>query len=229
MSSPTESEFSRLSAASLSGRDLHQMLRAEDSAHAQRVADLCFAMAVAMNQSSDAAAAIAAAAHWHDVGKVVVDPMLLNKPAALTPHEKMAVDRHVWHGYSILQLQAGSNSELAATVALLHHERFNGGGHPFALRAEAIPLIARITSVADVYDALISVRPYKPAWPRDQVLAHIDAERGRHFDPACVDALFAVLEVGGSGRLLHRGLAGLAQLRVRGRQLTGGNSEFRVV
>lgn len=215
MSHSSNCEFVRLSAVVQPDCKLHALLYGEDGAHAQRVADLCFALAVTLGQGDDWAKRIAAAALWHDVGKSVVDPQVLNKPGALTAQEKQLVDRHVWHGYSILQSNSLTEREAAASIALLHHERFDGGGHPFGLRAEAIPLMARIASVADVYDALLSARPYKPAWARHEALGYLDAERGKHFDPGCVDALFALLEVTETERSLRRGLSRLNQLRER--------------
>ena len=79
--------------------------------------------------------------------------------------------------------------QLAATIALSHHEKFDGSGYPNGLAGEAIPLVGRIVAVADVFDALTSSRPYKKAWDKDAALAYLYAQRGRLFDPACVDAL----------------------------------------
>jgi putative two-component system response regulator len=77
---------------------------------------------------------------------------------------------------------------MAEAIALGHHERWDGGGYPRGVAGDAIPLPARIVALADVFDALSSDRPYRPAWPRERVLAEIAAGRGSHFDPAVVDA-----------------------------------------
>ena len=79
---------------------------------------------------------------------------------------------------------------LGATIALTHHEKFDGSGYPHGLAGESIPIAGRIVAVADVFDALTSARPYKPAWPMSRAVALLREGRGTHFDPACVDALF---------------------------------------
>ena len=77
---------------------------------------------------------------------------------------------------------------MGSVIALGHHERFDGEGYPARLRADEIPLEARIVAVADVFDALVTKRPYKEPWPIDKALEHLRSQRGKHFDPACVDA-----------------------------------------
>lgn len=210
-----EAEFQRLERAkSLAPA---AWLRPDEHTHAQRVADMAFALAVAMGRSSEEALALAAGARWHDAGKVAVATAILDKPGPLTAEERRAVDRHVWHGHALLLARSGMVPALAPVIALLHHERFDGSGHPFGLRGEAIPFAVRVASLADVHDALISDRPYKPAWTANAALAYIDAERGRQFDPFCVDALLALMEVVPASRMMRRGLAALVKLRDRAR------------
>ena len=97
--------------------------------------------------------------------------------------------RHPLIGHELLSDSQNRFIRTSAVIALRHHERYDGSGYPDGLAGEAIPLPARIVTVADVFDALISPRPYKPAWSIDEALAYLREERGRLFDPACVDAL----------------------------------------
>ena len=97
--------------------------------------------------------------------------------------------RHPQIGHDILKGSSSSILRLGATIALTHHERFDGSGYPRGLAGAAIPIEGRIVSVADVFDALTSSRPYKPAWPMSRAIALLREGRGSHFDPHCVDAL----------------------------------------
>jgi putative two-component system response regulator len=108
------------------------------------------------------------------------------------------IEKHTLWGHELL----AENEEFATAcaVARSHHERWDGTGYPDGLKAEAIPLAARITAVADVYDALVSVRPYKHAWPRTEAIEEIRRLRGSHLDPAVVDAF---LELYDGGVLRH--------------------------
>lgn len=144
----------------------------------------------------------------HDVGKVSVPDSILLKPGPLTPEERIVMERHAADGAVILRkaeaMLAGSlQFRLAADIAACHHERWNGTGYPHALGAEDIPLAARIVSVADVFDALLSVRPYKAAWPQDKALAYLREQAGISFDPSVVEALAAVLEARASARTIE--------------------------
>ena len=141
---------------------------------------------------------LASSCRLHDIGKLGVPNRILLKPAALTPGERRIVEQHTAIGYRIL---AGSGSELldlAATIALTHHERFDGGGYPHGLAGEEIPLAGRIAAVADVYDALTSRRVYRDALSSEEATALMLAGSGSHFDP---DVLGAFLHaVGASAR-----------------------------
>ena len=135
----------------------------------------------------------------HDIGKVAVPDAVLLKPGRLDARERAIVETHAEAGGRILSGSRVEAIALAAEIAQGHHERWDGAGYPQGLKGEAIPLAARIVAVADVFDALTSERPYKPAMPLDQALAILQAERGRHFDPACLDVfLAAVAELAGS-------------------------------
>ena len=130
------------------------------------------------------------AAPMHDVGKLGIPDSILLKPGKLTPEEFAVMKRHPQIGHDILKDSSSSILRLGATIALTHHEKFDGSGYPHGLAGESIPIEGRIVAVADVFDALTSARPYKPAWPMSRAVALLREGRGTHFDPACVDALF---------------------------------------
>jgi len=136
------------------------------------------------------------AALTHDIGKLDLPAQLLNKADALTGEERTIVERHCIAGVKRLLAQARADGQDTATaaiaVALSHHEWWNGAGYPFGLVGTAIPRCARVVAVADVVDALTSIRPYKAAWSLEAALEEISAKRGLQFDPDCVDAMLEV-------------------------------------
>jgi putative two-component system response regulator len=134
----------------------------------------------------------------HDIGKVAVPDAILQKPGSLTTEEWVIMKRHAEYGRDALA-QAEKDLDDAAgflryarEIAFGHHEKWNGSGYPQGLAGDSIPLSARLMAVADVYDALISKRVYKPAFPHDQAIAMILEGRGTHFDPDIADALVEV-------------------------------------
>ena len=132
------------------------------------------------------------AAPMHDVGKIGIPDHILMKPGRLDDEEWRIMKQHTVIGARILH---GSDSEILKTaeiIALTHHEKWDGSGYPNGLRGEDIPLAGRISAVADVFDALTSKRPYKEAFPTEKAFAVISDMRGTSFDPALVDAFFAV-------------------------------------
>ncbi|MFZ5657508.1 MAG: HD domain-containing phosphohydrolase [Pseudomonadota bacterium] len=165
----------------------------DGGAHAdlQRMAAVVGAIARGMGMFEDEVRLLELATPLHDLGKIALPDAVLQKPGPLSDEERALVRRHPEIGHELL---AGSGSpflDLAATAALRHHERFDGSGYPDGLRGAEIPLEARIVAVADVFDALISEQPYKHAWDIDAALAHLYAQRGRLFDPDCVQALLS--------------------------------------
>ncbi len=129
----------------------------------------------------------------HDIGKVGIPDAILLKPGRLSPEEFEVMKRHTIIGYEALtavskQSHGGCFLELAAQIARSHHEHYNGRGYPDGLAGDAIPLGARIVTVADVFDALTSPRVYKKAWPPDKARAVIEHEAGQQFDPEVVTA-----------------------------------------
>lgn len=137
----------------------------------------------------------------HDIGKVGIPDRILLKPGKLTPEEFETMKTHTSLGLEALQKaeeRLGMDVpflRLAKEIVYSHHEKWDGSGYPQGLRAEAIPLSARLMAVADVYDALISRRVYKTGIPHEDAVQHIQAQRGRHFDPEVVDAFVAIQEI----------------------------------
>lgn len=128
------------------------------------------------------------AAPMHDIGKIGVPDNVLLKPAKLDADEWEIMKRHSTIGHEILSTSQSKYMKIGAIIALNHHERFDGKGYPNGLKSTEIPLIARVVAVADVYDALVSARPYKLAWSHSDALAYIKEQSGSHMDPDCVQA-----------------------------------------
>ncbi len=170
---------------------VYTFIRTELTGHGVRVARYARAIASQLGESPEFCDQIAVAALFHDIGKVSVSKTLLDKPGRLTAEEFATVRTHTWLGARMLERSPATSLLDSAEVARLHHERFDGTGYPFGLRGEAIPLSARIVAVADVFDALRSVRSYKLAWSTEQALDYLEIEQGWHFDPVCVQAFLA--------------------------------------
>jgi putative two-component system response regulator len=124
----------------------------------------------------------------HDIGKVATPDYVLLKEGPLDPDEWEIMKKHARAGHDILVGSSSKVLQLAALIALRHHERWDGGGYPDGLQGTQIPLAARIAAVSDVFDALISKRPYKRAWTLDEAFTVIKKSSGTHFDPMIVDA-----------------------------------------
>jgi putative two-component system response regulator len=136
----------------------------------------------------------------HDIGKVGIPDHILLKPGKLTPEEHEIMKTHSQMGYFALE-QAEKDAErpidflaIAKDIALCHHEKWDGSGYPAGLAGDAIPIPARLMALADVFDAIIFQRAYKPPLPFEQALAFIKEKRGSHFDPDVVDAFLACLD-----------------------------------
>ena len=166
----------------------------ETANHVRRVAAVCEYLAAMRGMSPEDARILGLASSFHDVGKIGVSDAILNKPGRLTPEEFDVVKTHTEIGYRILSATGGPFFDLAAVIALEHHERWNGGGYPRGLKGNAIRPEARIVAIADVFDALSGKRIYKPAWPLGQVTELLLRERGGHFEPALVDLFIGSLD-----------------------------------
>jgi putative two-component system response regulator len=127
------------------------------------------------------------AAPMHDVGKIGIPDRILQKPGPLDPDEWKIMQSHATIGAEIIGQHDSGMLGLARNIALSHHEKWDGSGYPQGLAGEQIPLEGRICAVADVFDALTSVRPYKKAWTEEEAIDFLVKQKGRHFDPALVD------------------------------------------
>jgi putative two-component system response regulator len=156
-------------------------------AHVSRVATICSLLAGGLGFDERYCRMIYLAAPLHDVGKIGIRDAVLGKPGRLTPDEMTEIREHVNLGIRVLDKGSSELLRIAAGIAGGHHEKWDGSGYPGGLRGEAIPIEARIAAVADVFDALCSERPYKPAWPPEQAYAEIVKGSGGHFDPRCVE------------------------------------------
>ena len=164
----------------------------ETGMHVIRMSHFAHRLALAAGCGAEWADDLLNAAPMHDVGKIGIPDAVLQKPGPLDPQEWATMRRHPEIGAEIIGEHPSGVLRLARSVALAHHEKWDGSGYPAGLAGEHIPLEARIVAVADVFDALTSVRPYKKAWAPEDAMAHIAAQAGQHFDPELV-RLFAPL------------------------------------
>ncbi len=155
--------------------------------HTYRVATTSALIARELGHCPDQVEALFRAAPLHDIGKIGVDDAILRKPGKLTAEEFAAMKSHVAIGQELLRGGSSPMLKLAEEIALYHHERWDGKGY-LGTAGEAIPLGARIVSVADVFDALTHERPYKPAWPVPDAVAEVRAGGGAQFDPRVIEA-----------------------------------------
>ncbi len=161
----------------------------ETGAHVLRMAEYSRLIARALGKDAEYQALIRKAAPLHDVGKLGTPDHVLLKPARLTPEEMEVMKQHTTIGWQILREHRSPVLQMGATIALTHHEKWDGSGYPRGLAGADIPLEGRIVAVADVLDALTSTRPYKSAWDLAEARSFIEKGSGRHFDPQCVGAL----------------------------------------
>lgn len=155
--------------------------------HTKRVGELSAAIAQVMGQPTEFVEALRLAAPLHDVGKIGLPDSILLKPGMLDADEIAVMRRHTITGGHVFSGIRSPLMKLAREIAISHHERWDGSGYPKGLAGEAIPLAARIVSVADVYDALVHERPYKRAWAHADAIAEIESQKGRQFDPEVVE------------------------------------------
>lgn len=160
--------------------------------HIKRVGEYAAFLAATYGCEPDFVKRIRLYAPLHDVGKVGLPDRILRKPGQFTKEEFVEMQQHVVFGASLL---AGDGLDaMARNIALYHHERWDGSGYVHQLAGEQIPLEARIVAVADVYDALVTARVYKPAFPDEKAVQMITGEAGKHFDPAIVTLFLAYKE-----------------------------------
>lgn len=160
----------------------------ETGGHIHRMAHYSHLIARRLAQPERYCEHILLAAPMHDVGKLGIADGILLKPGRLNPDEFDMMKRHAEIGHSILTGSSSRVIQLAAEIAISHHEKYDGSGYPRGLKGEAIPLSGRIVAVADVFDALTSARPYKQPWPLEEARQFLAQNAGTHFDPGCVAA-----------------------------------------
>ncbi|MBI3560470.1 MAG: response regulator [Gammaproteobacteria bacterium] len=164
---------------------------ADTGNHIVRIASYSRLIAEGIGMDQEYCELIQHASPMHDVGKIGIPDHILLKPGRLNQNEWIIMRTHSEMGYEILQGSTSKYMQMGATIALRHHEKYNGEGYPNGLAGEAIPLEARIVAVADVFDALTSIRPYKIPWAIDKAIEYLRDEAGKHLDPKCVSALIA--------------------------------------
>jgi putative two-component system response regulator len=159
--------------------------------HIVRIGYLAGALALRLGRSAEWAALLRMAAPMHDIGKIGTPDAVLKKPGSFTPEERAVMNEHPRIGAAILGRSRIPLFQLAAEVALSHHERWDGAGYPQRLAGEAIPLSGRIVAVVDFFDALTMDRCYRPAFSVARAMELLQAQRGLAFDPRVVDTFLA--------------------------------------
>ncbi|MCR8656149.1 HD domain-containing phosphohydrolase [Paenibacillus endoradicis] len=165
----------------------------ETGQHTQRVARLAKEIGAALALSAEEVNLIEQATPLHDIGKIGIPDGVLLKPGRFTPEEFEQMKMHTRIGANILDGSSFPVLQWAKTIALTHHEKWDGSGYPNGLSGEEIPLPGRIVALADFYDALTHERPYKRAWTKEEALAEIEKQNGAHFDPKVVTAFMSVI------------------------------------
>lgn len=162
--------------------------------HIYRIGRSCVLIAEGAGISSRDRERLFHASLLHDVGKIGIPDAILLKPGKLSPKEWQIMQSHTYIGADLLDMDNFILFQMARQIALYHHEKWNGRGYPEGLAGEAIPIFSRICTIADVFDALMSRRPYKEAWSLDRSAEFIKKQSGISFDPALVEVFFDVLD-----------------------------------
>ena len=158
----------------------------ETGLHVIRMSHYSALLGEALGMSREECELLRIASPMHDIGKIGIPDRILLKPGKLDSEEWEIIKTHPTIGLKILSEGKSEIIKKAATIAVTHHEKWDGSGYPKGLKGEEIPLEGRIVALADVFDALTTERPYKEAWPVDEAVALIESERGKHFDPSLV-------------------------------------------
>lgn len=188
----TQLEQSWRDAISMLGEAAH-FNDTDTGVHIWRMAAYAAALARASGWAEEDCQRLELAAPMHDTGKLGVPQAMLQKPGPLNADEWTVMKTHPQVGHDILARSASPVFQLAADIALQHHERWDGSGYPQGLQGLAIAEAARVVALADVFDALTMKRPYKEAWPLEQVIANIQSGRGQHFEPRLCDLFLSIL------------------------------------
>ena len=163
----------------------------ETGYHVRRVSNIVRLLTEKAGRASAYCDDIAIASIVHDIGKIAISDKILQKPEKLTDQEFERIKEHTTIGYDILKDSNITTVQMAAEIALNHHEKWNGLGYPSGLKGEEIPWEARITAIVDVYDALINKRYYKDAWKQEKVYLYLLEEKGLSFDPDLIELFMA--------------------------------------
>lgn len=163
----------------------------ETGAHTQRVGYYAQCLSRHLGLSEEYCHKILYAAPLHDLGKIGIPDAILLKPGKYTPEEFEVMKSHALIGYKIAARSEMESMKLAASIALTHHEKWDGSGYPNGLAGDAIPMEGLIVAVADVFDALTSSRPYKKAWPVEVARDWMVRQKGLHFSPLVIDTFVA--------------------------------------
>ena len=153
----------------------------------------CQLLALAAGLNEEHAECILHASPMHDVGKIGIRDEILLKPGKLTEDEFEIMKCHAEIGADIIGVHQSPVLEMARTIALCHHEKWDGSGYPRALAGEDIPFEARIAAICDVFDALTSIRPYKEAWPIEDAIAYMRQQAGKGFEPRLVELFIRLI------------------------------------
>lgn len=167
----------------------------ETGAHVRRVAEMSMLLGQLAGMGSREAGILKHASPMHDVGKIGISDLILNKPGSLTDDEWTEMKRHTTIGHELFSGTEREILRLGGIIALEHHEKWDGSGYPLGKRGHEISLAGRITAIVDVFDALLSPRVYKAAWPLERVVELIRTEAGRHFDPDLAGLLLTHLSL----------------------------------
>jgi putative two-component system response regulator len=179
---------------------IHRLARAatmrdrETGHHIERVSLYCALIAAELGLPPARCELLKTASPLHDLGKIAIADSILRKPSRLDADERRVMMTHAELGHRLLADSGEPLLDLAAEIALNHHEHFDGSGYPRGIAGEEIPLEARILAVADVFDALTTDRIYRDAYPLERAVRHLRAGRGTSFDPLVVDALLARID-----------------------------------
>ena len=165
----------------------------ETGLHIIRMSKMATLLAKASGMSDDDCELLLNASPMHDIGKIGIPDYILLKPGKLDVDEWKIMQTHAQIGADILEGDDSKLMIMARDIALYHHEKWNGQGYPNAIQGKQIPIVARVTSIADVFDALTSVRPYKKAWLVSDAMSLIKEESGKHFDPELVEIFVNIL------------------------------------